>query len=82
MFTIANHCNYLGLVSNIQCEYCPALYARKGLLDRHMKQYHPDKKIVPDESEVQEKTDPTNQGNLLRGIDNCLGLAGSVAQVR
>ena len=61
MFTIANHCNYLGLVSNIQCEYCPALYARKGLLDRHMKQFHPEKKIVPDESEVQGETDTTNQ---------------------
>ena len=75
MFTIANHCNYPGLVSNIQCEYCPALYARKGLLDRHMKNYHPDKKIVPDENEVYEKSDEINQGNLSRGIDNWLGLA-------
>ena len=75
MFTIANHCNHLGLVSNIQCEYCPASYARKGLLDRHMKKFHPEKKIVPDENEVQEKSDKINQGNLLRGIDNWLGLA-------
>ena len=59
----------------IQCEYCPASYAKKGLLDSHMKKFHPEKKIVPDENEVQEKTDTTNQGNLSRGIDNCLGLA-------
>ena len=59
-FTFANHCAYLGLDSKIQCEYCPALYERKGSLDRHMAKYHPDK-IVPDESEVQGETDTTNQ---------------------
>ena len=53
-FTFANHC--IGLDSKIQCEYCPALYERKGSLDRHMAKYHPDK-IVPDESEVQGETD-------------------------
>ena len=78
-FTFANHCTYLGVDSKIQCEYCPALYERKGSLDRHMAKYHPDK-IVPDESEVQGETDTTNQGNLLRGIDNCLDAAQSVAQ--
>ena len=61
----------------IQCEYCPASYERKGSMKCHMSKYHPDK-IVPDECEVQEKTDTTNQGNLLRGIDNCLDLAQSV----
>ena len=40
-----------------------------------MKKFHPEKKIVPDENEVQEKSDKINQGNLLRGIDNWLGLA-------
>ena len=40
-----------------------------------MKNYHPDKKIVPDENEVYEKSDEINQGNLSRGIDNWLGLA-------
>ena len=60
----------------IQCEYCPASYERKGSMKCHMLKYHPDK-IVPDESEVQEKTDTTNQGNLLTGIDNCFGL-GSI----
>ena len=64
----------------IQCEYCPASYERKGSMKCHMLKYHPDK-IVPDESEVQEKTDTTNQGNLLTGIDNCFVLARSVAQV-
>jgi hypothetical protein len=80
VFTFANHC--IGLDSNIQCEYCPAFYERKGSLDRHMAKYHPEKKRVPDESEVQGETDTTNQGDLLRGIDYCLGLARSVAQVR
>ena len=51
----------------IQCEYCPASYERKGSMKCHMSKYHPDK-IVPDECEVQEKTDTTNQGNLLTGI--------------
>ena len=41
------------LESKIRCEFCPAFFAQKGSLERHIAKYHPEKR----ETEEAEKTD-------------------------
>ena len=33
------------LNSKLKCEYCPAFFAQKGSLERHIAKYHPEKRF-------------------------------------